>query len=290
MTYSTLARRTWQVRLGPEVRCLILLTLLSACSDNPGVGDTTNVAPEARLLVIPEVGTSRTHFSLDPQTSSDVDDPGSTLQFRLDLDNDGVPDTPWSPLGALEQRFAPGIHELVLDVRDPEGLIGSTQVTLEVYPPLDWLNPATFEIGASLEIQCTSQPGSVCDAFAMVECRISNQTNFHWWNLSLDQVVLHAVPGVDTLFVWSGLAWLGDSLWDGQIMPQQSLTLWFDPYAYGIARESLPCDGMLAIESQLASPAGEVLPLSVQVSVRCQELPGPSCRQGESFPKIVERR
>ncbi|MCB9474751.1 MAG: hypothetical protein H6678_13195 [Candidatus Delongbacteria bacterium] len=75
---------------------MTLLALLSACSDNPGVGDTAKVAPKARLVVIPEVGTSRTHISLDPQTSNDVDDRGSTLQFRLDLDNQ-----PWSPLGTL---------------------------------------------------------------------------------------------------------------------------------------------------------------------------------------------
>jgi parallel beta-helix repeat protein len=94
---------------------------------------TCNTAPTATFTVQPASGDTETNFLFDASSSSDPEDPTSTLEVRWDWQNDGVYDTNWSNNKLASHKFSvSGVHTVRLLVRDTGGLTGQAtqQVTV----------------------------------------------------------------------------------------------------------------------------------------------------------------
>ncbi len=123
----------------------------------PGPGST---APTACFTVSPTTGPVDTQFQVDASCSSDDQDPSDALEVRWDWESDGTWDTAHSPIKtAVHPYETPGTKTITLEVRDTEGLTGTTtrQVTVSsITPPQDFvlLPPGTFTMGSP-----TDEPG-----------------------------------------------------------------------------------------------------------------------------------
>ena len=96
-------------------------------------GPEPNTPPTASFIVDEYQGNITRTFVFDASTSTDVEDPLSSLQFRWDWDGNGVWDTDWSsnPI-AYHQFVVPGKYTVKLQVMDRGGLTGEAQASVEV--------------------------------------------------------------------------------------------------------------------------------------------------------------
>jgi hypothetical protein len=106
--------------------------------DHPLPGGIVETPPLAHFSINPSANcTTQTNVMFDASSSTDAEDPFSTLQFRWDFDNDGTWDTPFQsfPKGA-HRYLSPGTKFVRLQVRDPETLIGDwvSSVTIAFAP------------------------------------------------------------------------------------------------------------------------------------------------------------
>ncbi len=87
-----------------------------------------NQPPKASFTIDPPFGdASETVFHFDATDCEDKEDPKPLLQVRWDWENDGTWDTNWSTVKILNHVFSKdGIIKVGLQVRDTEGLTGST--------------------------------------------------------------------------------------------------------------------------------------------------------------------
>ena len=95
---------------------------------HPAPGGATNTAPTAAFTITPgSGGTILDDFTLDASTSTDREDPATTLSYRWDFDNDGAWDTPFLSSPVTTHRFdVAGTKYVRLQVRDPLGLVAET--------------------------------------------------------------------------------------------------------------------------------------------------------------------
>lgn len=92
-----------------------------------------NTPPVASFIVDPLSGETGTSFSFDASGSSDAETASNSIDVRWDWDGDGGWDTPWSSeKTATHSYVVPGSYEVVLEVRDANGLTTSTTVEIEV--------------------------------------------------------------------------------------------------------------------------------------------------------------
>lgn len=92
-----------------------------------------NTPPVASFIVDPMTGETETTFSFDASGSSDAETASNSIDVRWDWDGDGGWDTPWSSeKTAAHSYLVPGSYEVVLEVRDANGLTSSTTVEIEV--------------------------------------------------------------------------------------------------------------------------------------------------------------
>jgi len=95
-----------------------------------------NTRPVAAFTLEPLAGRTTTVFTVDASTSSDLEDPASSLQVRWDWENDGMWDTPWQLAKTAQHRYEdPGWYTIRLEIRDTRGLTDSTTHTVTVAAP-----------------------------------------------------------------------------------------------------------------------------------------------------------
>ncbi|TSA36762.1 MAG: hypothetical protein D4R64_06915 [Porphyromonadaceae bacterium] len=113
---------------------VILFSLIVGCT-TPGLSpDADNTPPKAYFSVSPTIGDSTMSFVLEGSNSSDAEDISQFLEFRWDLNCDGVWDTEFSTYPYLIQHFpVPGLHKLRMEVRDRHGLADQAEATVETY-------------------------------------------------------------------------------------------------------------------------------------------------------------
>jgi hypothetical protein len=92
-----------------------------------------NTPPNASFIVDSYFGNTTQVFVFDASSSTDVQDPLGSLEFRWDWNGDGVWDTGWSsnPI-AYHQFSTPGNYTVLLQVMDSGGLTGETQANVQV--------------------------------------------------------------------------------------------------------------------------------------------------------------
>ncbi len=82
-----------------------------------------NTEPEAYFSVSPKIGTPATEFYFDSSSSYDSQYRRSLLEYRYDFNGDGKWDTKFKSRTKIEHTYKyPGIKNIVMEVRDPEGL------------------------------------------------------------------------------------------------------------------------------------------------------------------------
>jgi len=81
-----------------------------------------NTPPEAYFSINPKVGTPATEFVLDSSSSSDSQYRRTLLEYRYDFNGDGEWDTKFKSATRIKHNFDyPGIKNITMEVRDPEG-------------------------------------------------------------------------------------------------------------------------------------------------------------------------
>lgn len=93
----------------------------------------TTSAPIASFTIFPEKGKQADFFTFDASGCYDAEDPLSVLEVRWDFQNDGIWDTHFSTRKAEGWIYGiTGVFVVKLEVRDSDGLTGSTTRLLEV--------------------------------------------------------------------------------------------------------------------------------------------------------------
>lgn len=99
-----------------------------------GVGDSS---PFPHLVITPDYGTTNTLFYFDALASDDIED-GGGVQIRLDIDNDGTFEVPWSSTKDVSLTYpSSGEKTVLLEVRDfatPTPNISSLTQIIKIIP------------------------------------------------------------------------------------------------------------------------------------------------------------
>lgn len=104
-----------------------------------------NTKPEAYFEVDPSIGTPGTEFTFDSSASKDDQYSQNLLEYRYDYDGDGNWDTQFSKIERRNHFFSePGLKNVKMEVRDPEGL--SDFYTYTIYIKPNTMPEADFEI------------------------------------------------------------------------------------------------------------------------------------------------
>lgn len=121
------------------MRCKLLLLLIvilsSACEKDPAKLRPDDFGPPViKVHVSPQLADSTTWFEFSAAGSHDADGMWGIIEFRWDLNDDGVWDTPfWNQEKWVSTFPNPGIHKVKLEVRDRYGQISIDSVELETY-------------------------------------------------------------------------------------------------------------------------------------------------------------
>jgi|GEM_PF-1113490 len=96
-------------------------------------GNEINNPPTARFTVTPTFGTVETVFTFDASTSSDDEEPTSSLQVRWDWESDGLWDTEFSTEKiAVRQYPTTGNKRITLEVKDSKGITHTKAVEISI--------------------------------------------------------------------------------------------------------------------------------------------------------------
>lgn len=100
-------------------------------------------APIANLRVIPDSGNFTTSFLLDASLSFDYEDSLSELEFRWDLDDDGIYEIPFSSCNSIAHIFKKtGDNQVKVEVKDPSNRFNAMTKTVVVHKTDTCIIPA----------------------------------------------------------------------------------------------------------------------------------------------------
>ncbi len=92
-----------------------------------------NDAPVPSLKVTPGMGTSGTEFTFDASGSTDSQYQATVLEVRWDWDGNGTWDTPFERGKIVKHSYEKkGNYKVKMQLRDPEGTVSETQVSVTV--------------------------------------------------------------------------------------------------------------------------------------------------------------
>jgi hypothetical protein len=92
-----------------------------------------NLQPEPHFSFSEKNIVAGKHITLDAGLSVDTETPAEKLMFRWDLNGDGEFETEFQPSPAITTKFRrPGLQTVVLEVKDPEGMIGELRKSVHV--------------------------------------------------------------------------------------------------------------------------------------------------------------
>jgi len=99
-------------------------------------GSDVSFAPIAILKLIPESGDVSTNFTFDGSLTTDKDHDINNLQFRFDINGDGIFETDWQREPTFQGnygQFGKGNYNVVMEVKDPKGEKSTIQEDLIIY-------------------------------------------------------------------------------------------------------------------------------------------------------------
>ena len=124
------------------INTILLFNSCKKSENNNDIPQNTN--PTAFFTVNPELGNTTTVFNFDASASSDEETVSAELQVRWDWKNDGTWDTEYTTTKTATHIYsAANIYTANLEVKDSEGLTGTTTKTIEVSEIPEYC-PATF--------------------------------------------------------------------------------------------------------------------------------------------------
>ena len=118
---------------------------------HPFPGGMNNTAPVADFTVDPPEGTTLTDFVFNASTSYDEQDPLSELEFRWDVNGDGLWDTAYSSSPVLVKRY---------------DIASTYNVKLEVRDTMGWVDDAEAEVIVAFQVD-NGSAGPVHDPFVL---------------------------------------------------------------------------------------------------------------------------
>jgi len=105
---------------------LIILSFISC--------DKGNLPPMAKMTAFPPFGDTSVLFDFSAEGSTDDKDYPIGLVFRWDFDGDGVWDTGYSKTNGIAHQYKlPGKYEVIVGVKDIDGLTAMATDSIEVY-------------------------------------------------------------------------------------------------------------------------------------------------------------
>jgi hypothetical protein len=108
--------------------CIGCVAIMTRCNEKEN-----NTPPIAGYSITPNEGSIFTLFSFDASACSDAEDVATTLHVRWDWEGDGIFDTDFSTNKILTHQYSQtGLYNIVLEVKDSEGLSTSTVKSLEI--------------------------------------------------------------------------------------------------------------------------------------------------------------
>ncbi|MFA6484297.1 MAG: PKD domain-containing protein, partial [Bacteroidales bacterium] len=112
---------------------VILLLILISCEQMGVQPDADNTPPKARLGPSMVVDSTRPVI-LNASRSSDAEDMPDFLEFRWDLNGDGIWDTEFKAYPYLVKYFpVPGTYHIRMEVTDRHGLADQDSMTVKTY-------------------------------------------------------------------------------------------------------------------------------------------------------------
>ena len=113
-----------------------------------------NTPPVAHFNVEPKSGTSGTIFKVNTGHSEDSQYMKYKLEYRFDWNSDGKFDTHFERKTSWNHRYStPGVKNIIMEVRDPEGASDTYKKQVEVIPntpPTASLNIETISVNEKL--------------------------------------------------------------------------------------------------------------------------------------------
>ena len=109
----------------------ILLVIALSCNENST--SSSNNPPTASFTIKPDSGYTSFTFNFDASSSSDNEDPASSLQVRWDFENDGTWDTEYSTTKSTSYKYTTASTKTVaLEIKDTGDLTNTTTRQLSV--------------------------------------------------------------------------------------------------------------------------------------------------------------
>lgn len=101
--------------------------------------------PVASVVAEPTLGNLETSFQFDATGSADPGRRNGSLEFRWDVNGDGLWDANWSSNPFASGAFGKGLHSVKVEAMNIDGLSSSATITVQVVDPstaLSWTNMA----------------------------------------------------------------------------------------------------------------------------------------------------
>ena len=166
---------------------------------------------------IPQVTNTIAKVSLssDPTASRDADQTASTLQARLDWNNDNTFDTAWLPLAVTAGlAHAPGAARMALQVRDAQGHVSTTTRRYTAGPVLTLSQPFfSASTGGSVTIGVDAGAAAAGKTYLLLASISGSTPGFVWQPgytvpLNVDWVTLGLANDPTNPFLQNGLGTL----------------------------------------------------------------------------------
>jgi formylglycine-generating enzyme required for sulfatase activity len=172
--------------LSSWLRVVLIVTLVLGCSSDDDVTSPQGRPPEAKIRMT--VFGSWVGYSVfvSATPSFDAESPLEELSVRWDWEGDGRWDTPFQSAKTADYIYGtPGIYRIRLEVRDPEGLVGSTGRVIMIAregqpptgPPMDEVRFGSFVMGSEETVgELDEHPETIVDddAFWIDRFEITN--------------------------------------------------------------------------------------------------------------------
>jgi uncharacterized protein (TIGR02145 family) len=187
--------------------CIFLTYIVFlSCSPDP-VSLNKNQPPKASFHISPSIGGIETLFLFDASTSYDNEDDSSSLYVRWDWENDGKWDTNYSTKKIYQHQYSTvGIKNIILEVKDSEGLIDTTMNTISLSTVLKAIFSVTPLIGNTstiFEFDASNSSDNV-DGIASLEIRWDWENDGVWdTNYSTEKIISHQYSsnGIKTIIL-----------------------------------------------------------------------------------------
>ena len=165
-----------------------------------------NTPPTASFEISPLSGNISTLFIFNASSSSDLENPTSSLEVRWDWEDDGTWDTSWSTTKMNQHQYSSlGTYSVRLEVMDTGGLINTTtrQVSVVNTPPAAafGITPSSGNTDTVFEVDASSS-SDLEDSITVLEARWDWEDDGTWdtgWSTTKTAQYQYSSPGAYTV-------------------------------------------------------------------------------------------